>query len=702
MSALLLAAGLALAGIDAAPPPCPGMVPTAAPGGAKSRPVSLDDLLALRDIGQPDPSVGGPSPLAVSPDGRRIAFVISRADPAANQVCQALVVLGLEPRARPRIVDEGGEAIRAENVVRGSRTGSGLPATIVPAWSPDGRYLAYLKRVGGRTQAWRVSVDDGTAARITDAPVDVEAVAWSEDGTRLVLATRPGRTTFADAARAEGRTGFLFDHRVIPPNGFAPQLPSNLERMVWSVPREGGPVARADRQDIARLGGEPVLSEPSPLNAVTSDGRRAGAEVDGPSPFAGRRIWADGSGGRRLACTASECHGSIRGMWWDPDGRSLLFLRYEGPNNERTSLFRWTPGDAGVRRLLATKDALVGCTMAPRELLCLREASLAPRRIVGIDLASGAARTVLDPNPEFASLAKPHVERLRWTNPAGLPAWGDLVLPAGRPPAKGWPLVIVQYTSRGFLRGGTGDEYPILPLAANGIAVLSFQRPPLVVQAQPNLSSTEAVAAVLRNWDERRSTHASLEAGLAKLAARGDIDRDRMGITGLSDGSTTARYALVAGVPFRAASLSTCCRYLRSDLIYGGTVLADEMRAMGFPKVTADDPAFWAPISLPRAAHRLRTPILFQLADEEGLFALETFAALRETDVPVELRIFPDEHHIKWQPAHRAAAYARNLDWFRFWLQGDEDPDPAKREQYRRWRDWRDHSALPRPLASTP
>jgi len=25
------------------------------------------------------------------------------------------------------------------------------------------------------------------------------------------------------------------------------------------------------------------------------------------------------------------------------------------------------------------------------------------------------------------------------------------------------------------------------------------------------------------------------------------------------------------------------------------------------------------------------------------------------------------------------------MDWFRFWLQGYEDPDPAKAEQYKRW-----------------
>jgi hypothetical protein len=29
------------------------------------------------------------------------------------------------------------------------------------------------------------------------------------------------------------------------------------------------------------------------------------------------------------------------------------------------------------------------------------------------------------------------------------------------------------------------------------------------------------------------------------------------------------------------------------------------------------------------------------------------------------------------------------VDWFRFWLKGEEDPDPAKTEQYKRWRELR-------------
>jgi hypothetical protein len=52
--------------------------------------------------------------------------------------------------------------------------------------------------------------------------------------------------------------------------------------------------------------------------------------------------------------------------------------------------------------------------------------------------------------------------------------------------------------------------------------------------------------------------------------------------------------------------------------------------------------------------------------------------------------VFPDEHHIKFQPKHKLAVYERNVDWFRFWLQGYEDPSPEKVGEYRIWREMRD------------
>ena len=109
------------------------------------------------------------------------------------------------------------------------------------------------------------------------------------------------------------------------------------------------------------------------------------------------------------------------------------------------------------------------------------------------------------------------------------------------------------------------------------------------------------------------------------------------------------------------------------------------MAGIGFPAGGRDDPAFWQPFSMALNAKAMDKPLLMQLADEETLLALQTYTALRDAGKPVDMYVFPDEHHLKWQPAHRAAIYTRNLDWFAFWLQGQEDPDPAKAAQYRDW-----------------
>jgi hypothetical protein len=38
-------------------------------------------------------------------------------------------------------------------------------------------------------------------------------------------------------------------------------------------------------------------------------------------------------------------------------------------------------------------------------------------------------------------------------------------------------------------------------------------------------------------------------------------------------------------------------------------------------------------------------------------------------------------------PLARLVTQGGAVDWYRFWLQGYEDPDPAKAEQYERWED---------------
>jgi hypothetical protein len=52
---------------------------------------------------------------------------------------------------------------------------------------------------------------------------------------------------------------------------------------------------------------------------------------------------------------------------------------------------------------------------------------------------------------------------------------------------------------------------------------------------------------------------------------------------------------------------------------------------------------------------------------------------------PVEMYYYPDEGHQPDHPKARLESLQRNLDWYRFWLQGYERPDPEDPDQYKRW-----------------
>ncbi len=92
----------------------------------------------------------------------------------------------------------------------------------------------------------------------------------------------------------------------------------------------------------------------------------------------------------------------------------------------------------------------------------------------------------------------------------------------------------------------------------------------------------------------------------------------------------------------------------------------------------------------------VKAPILFQMPEQEYLYSLGlTLPLVRSSRA--DLYVFPNETHQKFQPKHKLAAYERNLDWFRFWLQGREDPNSAKAEQYRHWEAMCDAQKTNRP-----
>jgi len=682
-----LAIAVAASTGSAAQAACDDLLP-AASGSAAVRDITARDLARIRDVGEPDAAEAPTSPYALSPDGRSIAFVITRPDPVANQVCSALVTMPVESRAIPRVLDRGDHLPIFAGNFRGLFIETGFPDQITPIWSPDGRAIAYRKLIDGIVQLVRVAADGSGAAQVTHAPADIEDFAWTADSASMVYTARTSQTDAAKAIDREGLGGWLYDARIIPNISWRPNpWVKDLFIGAFRVELAGGGTRTATADERALVVPPPAPDRPFDMIADALSGARAWTEPVSSHPIAEHRVWMTNARGEKVACRLAGCTGRISRIFWDRSGRSILFLTRAGWRGEETILYRWVPGNNRLTAILRTADSLSGCIQAVVALICGRENSSTPRRIVAIDLATGRDRLIFDPNPEFAGFRLGSVRRLRFINDRGLPAWGDLVLPPAYDGKTRLPLVVVTYHSRGFLRGGTGDEYPIFPLAAKGFAVLSFERPQDVAVAVPGLTSwADVLVELQRDWTERRSVQSALMTGIDKAIATGAVDPGRIGITGLSDGASIVEFALVNSKRFAAAAMSTCCDDRLTSLVLGGEGWGSENHRSGYPLSVDDNRDYWKPISLSLNARSIDTPILFQLADREAGLALQSYGALREAGKPVEMRIYPGEFHNKVQSAHRLAVYDRNIDWFAFWLRGYEDPMPAKRAQYEHWR----------------
>lgn len=679
---------------------CDGFLPGAQPDAEGKRNLLPDDLVRLRDIGSKSYGDVMAPILAVSPDGKQVAFQLRRGDPDTDAFCLGMLVISVSPNTSPHLVDRGGDYMRLPQDLLGTtNVPTGYTDVIAPVWSPDGTTIAYRRRDNGPVQVWIAKADGSGARAVTSVPFDVEKVAWAADGKGLVFNGRPGLADAEHAIAEEGREGYLFDNRYIPFAGNRPFPPATVAREAFLADVATGKVREATSAEANHLVPSNPIGLPADAQFVVPGlgGQVAWSTLSDPQNVVSpTRLHVRDRQGKNWDCEMEACL-LARGVWWYGDD-AILFQRREGWAKSETGLYEWHYRTGRVRQIINTPDVLEGCQIAIAVLVCAHEGSRQPKEIVAIDLASGRLTTLFDPNPEFRHIKLGSVQRLKWKNAFGVEGFGDLVLPPDHQPGQKHPLVVVQYESRGFLRGGTDDEYPIQLLAANGIAVLSFEDLLSPGYIKGGASWGEINRYDYEDWRGRRSTLESLEAGLKLAIAGGAVDGQRLGITGLSAGSNNTRWALLNSHLFSAAAISTCCEDVTSIMTTYGPAGADSMRKYGYPRITDDGAAFWGPASMRVNARRMKTPLLMQLSDNEYLAALESYTALREQQAPVEIYVFPDEYHEKWHPAHRRAIYDRAVDWFKFWLDNTEDTNPAKQDQYKRWRSLR--ANLPGPGAS--
>jgi dipeptidyl aminopeptidase/acylaminoacyl peptidase len=652
--------------------------------GPGADPLTPEDLVRLRDIGPPEPQYFFSPAFTLSPDGRSAAFQLRQADPSRNDYCLAMVIVDISGRERPRIVDEGGEFIQTTIDLRGiAALPSGLPRTITPRWSHDGRWIAFLKRAGQTTQVWRAFADGSGSAPLTHAPSDVVDFRIGPDGSTLVYATRPDVDRQRRLIEQDGVNGWHYDNRFAPLISREPLPTTPADRHAEVLDVETGTIRDATAAEAALV--------------AVSDDLPAGAGAPMPTNVPGLEIRATNLSatakagsliahlpdGSTASCTGAPCEGARRPWWADRSHRHVRFLRTEGWANASTAIYDWNVRSGAVRRLYVTDDLLTNCTPSAASLICLMHSSLVAGQLIRLDPESGRRELVFDLNPEIGHRTLGQVERLHFRNAFGVESVADLVLPVGYRAGIRYPMVIVQYDTRGFLRGGTDDEYPIQAFANRGYAVLSFRRP----QSPSSKSAAnfeELGRRDLERFADRRNVHSSLETAIKLAVDRGIADPARIGITGLSDGSTTVEWALIHSKLFAAAATSSCC-FDTTFVADVGPSASRHFLAEGYPGVLGRNDPFWKDVALEVNARKITTPILMNASEEEFTGALLTYTALREAGVAVDLFEYPDEYHARWQPAHRLATYRRSLDWFDYWLRGVRSSDPDRQSELREW-----------------
>jgi dipeptidyl aminopeptidase/acylaminoacyl peptidase len=215
-------------------------------------------------------------------------------------------------------------------------------------------------------------------------------------------------------------------------------------------------------------------------------------------------------------------------------------------------------------------------------------------------------------------------------------------------------------------------------LAARGLVVLQVGEITTDAEATPREPSENGTAGYV--------------AAVERLAAEGVVDPEKVGVIGFS---RTGWYVLDSLIHrpelFRVATLAECTAESYYEYLMNADYLGLQ-RAKGIAEGIGPEPfgpglTRWISDSPGFNTDKIRVPVLFEEHSPVALvYSWDLYASLRLQGKPVELLYFRNGEHILFKPRQRLASQEMNVDWFDFWLNGHEDPDPAKTDQYVRWR----------------
>jgi dipeptidyl aminopeptidase/acylaminoacyl peptidase len=328
---------------------------------------------------------------------------------------------------------------------------------------------------------------------------------------------------------------------------------------------------------------------------------------------------------------------------------------------------------------------------APLEVT-LEEDLNTPPEIYTSDPKTHRKTLLLDLNPKFSELNLGKVETFEWKTTDGIEVLGGLYLPPDYTTEKRYPLVIQThgFNSERFSMDGQNEwssGYAARSLAAKGIVVLQAYKFKKTSDSERVRGDAHLGANPSQAYKKFAVT--AYEGAIDSLDRRGLIDRDRVGLLGFSRTVCFAATALThSKYRFAAAILvdGIDCGYFQY-VAFGGDPDEDDLNG-GVPPF-GENLTMWLREAPAFNLEKVHTPLRLEAhGASAGVLELwEWFSGLSRLAKPVEYIYLPDADHMVAKPWERRTSQQGAVDWFRFWLKNEEDPDPAKADRYVRWRE---------------
>jgi dipeptidyl aminopeptidase/acylaminoacyl peptidase len=654
-----------------------------------------NDLALLRTPGVP----------TVSPDGRIAVVAVGRPDLEADEYRSQLWAVPTDASAPARPLTSGHQ-------------------DSAPAFSPDGRWLAYLSaEPGGRPQIWLLPTAGGAPRRLTDHHLGAGAPVWSPDSRRLAYTARVpehGRYGTVDGVGPGAEpprlittlqyrrdaVGFLDDRRS---QVFVLTLPADFEDDTEPLP-------------------EPVQVTTGDADCADVTWRPDGAElafVSARHPRADRdlvrdvyAVGSDGSGLRKVTASRGDCALPA----YDDTGRLIYVTAVPdlGPDGVDFVARQAVPcrvdaaggaleplldpelehrGDETPATVLAGGAVLVGLQRrgavelvrvpldggTPEALVdgpfTVRSFAAASGVVVAVVAHDRSAGELIAISPGSRRLLTAFGQRLGETGrlhrmreqtaeaPDGYPVHGWVTTPPGPGPH---PVLLT-------IHGGPFAQYGWSLFDETQVYVSAGYA---VVQCNPRGSSGYGSAhgrAIRGGFGEldAEDVLAFLDAALEDP----QLDAERVGVMGGSYGGYLT--ALLIGRTSRFAAAISERAFLDPVSFVGSSDIG-----WSFPdQYLGTDPERLAAQSAMTAARSITTPTLVIHSEEDWRCPVEQgarlYVELKRRGVPSELLLFPGEGHEmsrSGRPKHRLARFEHVLRWWARWLPTPDDPGPGSGE----------------------